>query len=146
MENTRKHLKAVSGIVLALAGLSLLGIVYELIAGEINSSEIPAGSPDNILMITKIILLVISGIMLLPQTYVGIKGIMVAKNPDSSRSHILVAMILFGFLAVEVILEFIGIFTSGNIGESASNFLSLAVDAGIMFDYIMCAKAVARGA
>ena len=135
-----------SGIVLALAALSLISIIYELIAGEINSSEIPAGSPDNILMITKIILLVVSAIMLIPQTYVGIKGIMVAKKPNSSRFHILVAMVLFGFLAIEVILELVGIFTKGDIGQSIADFLSLAVDAAIMLDYVRCANEVARGA
>ena len=98
MEQTRKNLKTSSLIVLALAGLSLLNILYGLFFGEfneeLNSAVLPEGSPDNILMITKVFVLVVSFLMLLPQLYIGLKGLKLAKNPDSSRGHIVWGIIL----------------------------------------------------
>lgn len=146
MQNSRKNLKIVSGIVLALAILSLINLAWEIIFGELNSAEIPAGSPDNILMITKIFVLVISAIMLIPQTYVGIKGLLIAKKPNSSKLHIYVAMVLFVFMAIEVIVGIVGVFGAENVGERVADLLSLAVDAGIMFEYIVCARGVANAA
>ena len=72
MEQAKKHLKWTSIALLALAGSTLLQIVAELLFGDLNNAEIPAGSPDHILMITKIILLGFSCVMLFPQVYVGV--------------------------------------------------------------------------
>ena len=97
MEQTQKSLKLSSIFVLLFAGLSMVEIVAELLFGEINSVVIPEGAPENILMITKIILLAVSLLFLLPQLYIGIKGLKIAKCPDSSKGHIIWAAILLTF-------------------------------------------------
>jgi amino acid permease len=141
MENTRKHLKATSIIVLALAVLSLINIGYELFFGELNgelqNAVIPEGSPDNVLLITKVFVAVLSLIMILPQLYVGFKGIKLANNPDTSIGHIILGIILVVF-AFGALLSPLGALVKGegNALANGSELLSLAVDFAIMLDYV----------
>ena len=144
MEQSRKNLKISSIVVLVFAGLSLLNLVFELLFGEINRAEIPAGSPNNILLITKIILAVVTIVLLLPQVYIGIKGLKVAKNPDASKGHIIWGTILFVLSIVGMVSPVINIVTQNNIGENVSTLLSILVETLVYFEYIKYAKAVAK--
>lgn len=144
MEQTRKHLKISSLIVLLFAALSLLNIVSELLFGDLNNATIPEGSPDNILLITKIILLVFSLVLLAPQIYIGFKGLKMAKNPDSSKAHIVWAIILFVLSIVGLISPAIAIVKQDNVFEHVSEFFSIVLEAVIFYDYIRCARAVSK--
>ena len=57
MEQSRKHLKISSMVVLIFT----LGTIFNLVAGliDLNGATIPEGAPDNILTITKTILMVV---------------------------------------------------------------------------------------
>ena len=68
---------------LALAFFSLLQIVSELLYGELNNAVIPEGAPENILPITKIVLFSVALLLTLPNIYIGIKGLRIAKKPNS---------------------------------------------------------------
>ena len=142
MEKSRKYLKIYSIVVLVYT----LGIILNLVAGlsELNNATIPAGSPDNIVLITKVILMVISGILLLPQIFIGLKGIKVANNPDSSKSHIVVATILFVLAIFSTITPISSIIKKEAVGENVRNLLSIAVELYLYFDYIKYARLVAE--
>ena len=142
MEKSRKYLKIYSIVVLVYT----LGIILNLVAGlsELNNATIPAGSPDNIVLITKVILMVISGILLLPQIFIGLKGIKVANNPDSSKSHIVVATILFVLAIFSTITPISSIIKKEAVGENIRNLLSIAVELYLYFDYIKYARLVAE--
>lgn len=144
MENTRKHLKFSSLAILALAGLTLINIVSELLVGEFNNTEIPAGSPDNILLIAKIVLMAVSLLCLLPQVYIGIKGLKVAKNPDSSKAHIMWGTILLALAIVGLVSPLIAIFQQDAVFENVSELLSIAIEVAFFYDYVKYAKAVAK--
>ena len=73
MEQLTKSLKISSILVLVLTGVSLLNIVSALCFGDLNSAEIPDGSPQNILMITKIFVLSFS-FFAYHKIYAGSKG------------------------------------------------------------------------
>ena len=146
MEQTRKNLKTTSIIVLALAGLTLLNLLFELFFGEIKNAEIPAGSPDNILLITQIFILVLSLLMLLPQVYIGIKGLKMAKNPDSSKGHIVWGIILLVFSVLGLLSPLLALVQGdGEAFGNVSEILSMAVDIMILFEYVKYAKAVRNG-
>ena len=142
MEKSRKYLKIYSIVVLVYT----LGIILNLVAGlsELNNATIPAGSPDNIVLITKVILMVISGILLLPQIFIGLKGIKVANNPDSSKSHIVVATILFVLAIFSTITPISSLIKKEAVGENVRNLLSIAVELYLYFDYIKYARLVAE--
>ena len=141
MEQSRKHLKISSIVVLVFT----LATIFNLIAGlmDLNNATIPDGAPDNILTITKTILMVVSGILLLPQIYIGLKGLKVAANPNFSKSHIIVATIVFIFALISLLSPAIALI-EGSSDESIGTLLGLAVEASVYFDYIMAARAVAN--
>ena len=144
MEQAKKHLKWTSIALLALAGSTLLQIVAELLFGDLNNAEIPAGSPDHILMITKIILLGFSCVMLFPQVYVGVKGLLVVKAPNASKGHIVWAIILFVFTLVDLLSPAFALVMQDNVNENLSLLLGGLVEASVYFDYIKYAKVLAR--
>ena len=142
MEQSRKHLKMSSIVVLVFS----LATIFDLIAGliDLNDATIPEGAPNNILLITKIVLMVIWGILLLPQIYIGFKGIKIANNPDSSKIHIIVSIIVFIFTALSLVSPAISLI-KGSSNESILTILRIAVEASVYYDYIVAARAVANG-
>lgn len=104
MAQAKKNLKTYSIIVLALGALTLINLLFELffgeLNGELNNATIPDGAPANVAMIARIFILVISLLFLLPQFYIGIKGLKIVKKPDSSRAHIVWGVILTVFTAL----------------------------------------------
>ena len=141
MEQLKKHLKISSIVVLIFT----LGTVFNIIAGlmELNALNVPEGAPDNTLMITRIILMVVSAILILPQFYIVFKGLKIAKKPNSSKSHIVVAIILFIFTLLSLLCSSFTLI-EGMSNEGIGTLLGIAIEASVYFDYIMAARAVAN--
>ena len=144
MEQSRKHLKITSIILLVFAAATLISVVLELIFGELKNATIPEGSPDNILLITQIFLSAITVLFLAPQVYIGIKGLKVAKAPDASKAHIVWAIILFVLTVIGLVSPVLSIIKLEAISDSISQIISAAIDAVILFVYIKAARAVAK--
>ena len=143
MEN-KKHLKWSSIAILALTGFTLLQLVFELIFGELNNAELPEGSPANILLITKIFVLCVSALFMIPSIYVGIKGLKVAKNPDASGAHIIWAVILFALSVVGLVEPLLGVIGKENTRENVDSLISILVSVSVYFDDIKEARAVRK--
>ena len=144
MEQSRKNLKLSAIVVLAWAGATLIGLISELLYGEINSAAIPEGAPDNILLITKIFLVSISLLLLLPQVYVGIKGLRIAKNPNSSKGHIVWAVILLVFAVLGIIDPIVNLAKSGDTFNDIRSLSSIVLEIVIYFEYIKYAREVRK--
>ena len=144
MEQTRKYLKLSSIAVLALAFFSLLQIVSELLYGELNNAVIPEGAPENILPITKIVLFSVALLLTLPNIYIGIKGLRIAKKPNSSKGHIVWAIILLAFAALFLIEQGVGFIHDGFNFENISAFCSIVVEVTVFVEYIRLAIAVRK--
>ena len=144
MNNSRKHLKINSIIILIFAACTLLNIIAELFFGDLSTVTIPDGAPNNIVLITQIFMLVFSAILLLPQIYIGFKGIKVAKKPDSSKAHIVWAIILFVCAVITLLSSAIAMITTGDVKGSIAAILSVFVEVAVYFDYIKHAKIVAK--
>jgi hypothetical protein len=144
MEQTRKNLKLSSIAVLALAVFSLLQIVSELLFGELNNAAIPEGAPENILLITQIILFSVAFVLTLPSVYIGIKGLRMAKKPNLSKGHIVWAIILLALTSFGLIEHVVGFIQNGFNFENISAFWSVAVEAFVFAEYIRFAIAVRK--
>ena len=146
MEQARKHLKLTSFVVLALAVLSLINAVFEIFFGEFNNVPIPEGSPENILLITKIFVLVIALLLTVPQLYIGIKGLRIAKNPNASKSnaHIVWGIILLVITIMSMVSPALDIIKQEAVFENGSSLLSIAVDAMFLYDYVKYAKMISK--
>ena len=149
MEQARKNLKTSSIIVLVLAGLSLINILFELFFGEFSKAlsgvTIPEGAPENIVLIAQIFVLAVSLLILLPQVYIGIKGLKIAKKPDSSRGHIIWGIILLVFTAFGLFSPFVALIQkNGEAFDNISELCSIAVDVFILFEYVKFARDVRK--
>ena len=131
---------------LILSAFYAIQLVCELMFGEINNATIPEGAPDNILLITKIVLASIAGLLLIPNIYIGVKGLKVAKNPDSSKAHIVWAIILLVFSCLALISPIVDFINNGIQYKITSAFCSIVVDITVFIEYIYYARAVAKGA
>lgn len=150
MEQTRKTFKTISIVVLILAGLSLISILFELFFGELsaelNNATIPEGAPENVVLIAQIFVLVIALLLLLPQVYIGIKGLKIAKRPDFSSAHIVWGIILTVFTATELISPFLALIQgNGDKFGNVADLCSIMVDVGILYEYVKLARAIRRG-
>ena len=150
MEQNRSSLKISSMIVLAFAVLSMINLLFELFFGELNrelnNATIAEGAPDNIVLITRIVLVVLSLLMLLPQIYIGIKGLKMAKKPDSSCGHIVWGVILLVFTAVGLLTPIFALVQgNGSAFGNIAEICSIAVDVFILFEYVKYARAVRKG-
>ena len=144
MSKSRINLKIISIVVLILAALSLVNIASGLIFGALDEAEIPADAPDNILLITKIFVAVISLIMLAPHVYVGIKGIKVANKPNSSKAHIFWAIILIAFAAYSLISPIASVIILEDVLSNIFSIISIAFEIVVFILYTKYAIAVAK--
>ena len=145
MEKLTKHLKVSSFIVILFALITLAEIAIALFYGNyFDNVQIPEGSPANIVGIAKTVILVTAVVFMIPQLYVGIKGIKVANDPDDSRAHIVWAVILFVLSVASLINAIVGIVNGGASFDNISLLTSAMLEVAIYFDYIKHARAVAK--
>ena len=136
MEQTRKNLKLSSIVVLVLSGFSMLQVVCEMFFGELSNSIIPEGAPDNILLITRIFLFSFALLLTLPSIYIGIKGLRMAKKPNSSKGHIVWGMILLVLTSLCLISPAADFIINGFKYGNISEFFSIAVEVTVFFEYV----------
>ena len=141
MEKNRKDLKTLSILILVLTGLTLVRSITELIVNGLpqvpESNELSQG----ILRITAIISLVIGLLLLLPQVYVGIKGMKIADGAPSGKAPLVWAIILAVLAAISTISglsNMLGALTFG----SALNFVDCALDVVVYIFYFILARKV----
>lgn len=144
MDQSRKNLKVSSIVILLLGVWSLVDVLLQVFFGEINNAQIPAGAPDNILEITRIFLIVVSALILLPQFYIGIKGLVVTNKPNSSKGHIRWAIVLLVFTIIGFVDAVIKVIGGQSIKEYISVFLNLAFEGVLYYEYIVFARLVAK--
>lgn len=144
MEQAKKNLKLSSIFVLLFAALTLIQIIAALAFGPLNQAELPADAPENILNITKIFLLVITLVMLVPNIYVGVKGLRVAKKPNTSKGHIIWAWILFAFSVLALVDPVVACLKDGAWADNYRSLFSIGLDLVIYYEFIVHAKAVAK--
>ena len=144
MGNSIKYLKITSIALLIYTIFSAFEIAIALYFGDFNNVTIPEGSPDNILAIAKTFILVVSALFLLPQLYLGIKGLRVAANPNSSKGHIVLAIVIFVFVLISAVTAIQGIASGEETDSNVSALLSLMVEVAIYFEYILYAIRVAK--
>jgi hypothetical protein len=145
MSKSRTNLKIISIVVLILAAISLVNIASGLIFGALNEAELPDGAPDNTLLIAQIFLAVVSVIMLAPHVYVGIKGMKVANKPDSSKAHIVWAIILLAFAAYCLISPIASIIILEDVLANVFSVISIAIEVLVFALYLKFAFAVSKG-
>jgi hypothetical protein len=143
MDKNRKELKSFSIVILAFVALDLIKIIISLfVKGLPLPNEIPEGMSKDIVQITTIIIFAVSLIILIPQIYVGVKGLMIANGAKSGNAHIIWAIILVALSAIATISGIVDI-TKAFSFDAVLNILSPAVDVVIFAFYYFYAKKIA---
>ena len=89
MDKNRKDLKSYSILILVLVALTLIRSIVNFCTNGLPQAEgLPAGSGKELVQISTIIGLVVGILLLIPQVYVGVKGIKVANNKPSINAPI----------------------------------------------------------
>ena len=143
MEQSRKLLKLNSIVVLIFAAVSVLKLVIGFCFGEFDAAGLPEGSTENLVLIAKFVFAGISVLFLAPQFYVGIKGLLIAKNPKPAKAHIIWANILFVIAFLGVVLPILEMTSKGGSSDEISALLMTLVEVLVYYDFIKSAKDVA---
>lgn len=144
MEAKRKNLKWTSVVVLVFAALMLVSVSVRACFWWIKDIPLSSGIEPDMMNIAMVTFLIISLALFLIQVYVGIKGLKIAKNPDSSKRHIVLAMILFVTGAIGLISPIAGIIRQIDVSDNISALLSGLLEVTIFLEYVIYAKRVKK--
>lgn len=133
MQTPKTQLKIASWLVLFFAAT----VVIKMVVGIVSNV------PDLDGLFAKLMSYGTTVLLLLPQIYVGVRGLAMAQNPTKGKAHIVWATIYFVILA----LGTLGCVVELIDGEgSPVELLSMLVEAAVYFGYICYAKKVAKEA
>ena len=145
MTNSRKNLRDISAIVLFFAVINCVREVLNIFLVDFKMATLPEGATEGLVLVTQIVMAAFALIFLIPDLYVGVKGLKVAKKPDSSKAHIVWATIL-AVLSVFALLSHISGLAQSGIVNGLINIIGTAADVAIYVWYIVCAKQVRKTA
>ena len=144
MSNSRNHLKEASFLVLLFTAFSFIRMIIQVFVGfEADPTQV--GVSHEIIVVTMIVMFVVGLILLFPQLYVGVKGMKIAKNPTSSKGHIVWAVILLVFSAFGIISTVTSIAEQINVVDNVITLVDHALDVIVYCMYIKYANRVLKG-
>ena len=144
MSNSRNHLKEASFLVLLFTAFSFIRMIIQVFVGfEADPTQV--GVSHEIIVVTMIVMFVVGLVLLLPQLYVGVKGMKIAKNPTSSKGHIVWAVILLVFSAFGIIATVSSIVEQVNVVDNVITLVNHALDVIVYCMYIKYANRVLKG-
>jgi uncharacterized membrane protein len=146
MEKNKKNLKILSILILALAVYSLIRIVLSVFSIDLNPEDLTDGASATHLLIGQIFVCVVSVILLIPQIFVGIKGIKVSNNPDSSKAHIVWAVILTVLSVIGILSPASELIKGVAVLDNLLAVADMALDVIIYIEYINYAKKLVKAA
>ena len=146
MKETKRNLKILSIVILAMTVYSLIRVVLSVFTMNFDTNNLPDGVTAGILLAGQIVTCVISLIILLPQVYVGVKGIKISNNPDSSKAHIVWAVILAIFSIIGLISPVSNLIQNGDIVGNLFEAADMVIDTIIFIAYIKYAKQLSKAA
>ena len=144
MSISRNHLKEASFLVLLFTAFSFIRMIIQVFVGfEADPTQV--GVSHEIIVVTMIVMFVVGLILLLPQLYVGVKGMKIAKNPTSSKGHIVWAVILLVFSAFGIVSTVSSIAEQINVIDNVITLVDHALDVIVYCMYIKYANRVLKG-
>ena len=143
MEKNKKELKILSILILVLVAWSVIKAIVNVCLYGMPKLEATEGVSQEVMQVAGVIVFVLSFVVLLPQVYVGVKGILVADKGAKGKGHIIWAIILAVLAAIAAISSAISVFKA----FSADNLVSLglaATDLAVYLAYFVIARKIAN--
>lgn len=145
MEKSRKYLKEASVLVLLFTAFTLIRMMFELFLVPPTIDPEQTGFSSEVILITTIVLFVINLVLLIPQIFVGVRGLKIAKTPASTKGHIVWAVILLVFAALAFVSTIFDLAGSKNIIDDIIALADHALDVTVYCMYIKYARKVLQG-
>ena len=144
MEQKRKNLKVVSAIVLIFTGLTFLRTAVGYLFTDQGIAILPDGSSVILQLIVRLIMVAVTLVFVLPQIYMGVKGLRIAKNPVPAKAHVVWAWILLVLAILGLIEPVTAVLQPGGLAGNVVALIIGLLSVVIYFAYIRCARAVAK--
>ena len=141
MNNSKRNLKIVSLIILAMAVFSLAWGIYGLVTLDTSAVEVPEGMTREVMHVITMITGAFALLLILPRIYIGIVGLQGGK--EDSRAHIIVA-IIFGALSLVGLISAIASFNGAALGKSLVGLIEAIIVTAVYALYIKFARDVAK--
>ena len=141
MNNSKRNLKIVSIIILAMAIFSLVWGIYGLVTLDTSAVEVPEGMTKEVVHVITMITGAFALLLILPRIYIGVVGLQGGK--DGSRAHIIVA-IIFGVLSLVGLISAITSFNGAALGKSLVGLIEAIIVTAVYALYIKFARDVAK--
>ena len=138
MGNAKKNLKFMSDLILIFLTCSFIRTILEVFMTDIKVNNISA----EFMIVAKIILCLIYVVIFLPQIYVGVKGIKMSKNPDSSKAHIIWAVIFVAFAVFSAVSAVANMINNKDMTGNIFRLIDAVIDFVLYFFYVKYAKQV----
>jgi hypothetical protein len=144
MNKDRKNLKDLSIIILVFAAISLVRIIVDLCVFGLNASNVPVeGVSEDMVRTATIIAFVLALLLLIPDVFIGIRGIKEANNPTGKKGHITWALVLVILSLIATISAVIDMFNGFDVGKLLE-VIDVAIDVALFYFYYVAAKKVAN--
>ena len=143
MDKHRKHLKEYSVLILIFTAISFARIVIDACIYGFTGANLPiTGIDPTLVKLVAIIFFIICIIFLLPDVYVGFKGMKEADKTTGAKAHIVWSLVLSILSLVATISAILSMFTGFDFGKLIE-VLDTAVDTALFYVYYITAKKVA---
>lgn len=144
MEKERKTLKELSILVLIFAGISLVRMIVDVVLNGFSTTQPIEGLSPELTNVLVIVIWVVGVLFLLPEVYVGYKGIKISQNPDDSKRHITIAKIIFVCMILSLVSLIIELVKGTNLVINILTVADVFIDAALYYFYIRYANAIKK--
>ena len=136
MVKTRKQLKEISVVILILAAFSLIRSVLDVIFTDFSQASKLEGVTPGLILAAQIFLIVFSFVLMIPEIYVGVKGIKIANSSSASKAPVVWALILAIFSGVGVVSSVSSLIHQGDLVGDLLALADAVVDVLLYITYI----------
>ena len=139
----KKDLKVVSIVILALVGLSLIRMIVGACIDGIPQIQATEGLSKDIIKIASTIAFALAFVLLLPQVYIGVKGIKIANGGAFGKAPFVWTIILAILAAVATVSAIVDMFKVFNF-DTILLAVGCALDVALYACYYVCIRSIAK--
>lgn len=140
-EQTKKNLRIISLCLVIFSIVSLALAAMDLITFWMDRDNY-SGTSDGVVLASIGIVGVMSLLMVAVQIYIGLKGMKVAKEPDSSKGHITWATVLLVLSIIALVSPVMEMIQTKAIVANVVTIIDCLVDVLLYYYFIKWAKEV----
>lgn len=143
MQKTKSEFKILSMLLLVLAALDAVRIITNLVKNVNAAQQALSGIAPELVKIAVIIAGVVSLALLLPDIFLGVRGIKIANGAEvTGRGHIIWAKVLLVFSIIAAVLAVVDLIGSSDILMSLLSLATAGIDVALYVFYIKYANAL----